>query len=524
MAAIQQKLLEIPAQASMPEGDEPGAAPKKTRVRPAKLKPINRAQMVFRSVDVERLIGEDHRARAIWELTGRINLTAFLKEIKSEVGEVGRASWNPRLLVSIWVYADSEGMTSAREIEREMEHEPGLMWLSGLEIVNHHTLSDFRSNRREALEQVFQELLAVLEAEGLVDLQQVMVDGTKIRAQASMGSFRRGAKISEHLKNAQELMDQIQTAEKQGRSGREAARQRAREERLGRLEAARKQYEELQASKKEKDAAAVRVSESEPEARRMKQSDGGYAPSYNVQLSTDGKAKMVVGVHLTQEQNDLHQLEAAVEQVEQTLGRKPEQVVADGGYASRENILKMAEEGVEFISTLANEEKKAQAALKGQGVSEAFYPGAFRWDEEKKCFYCPAGKRLEFQRNETRQAEHCFAIYRAQLEDCQGCEYRPQCCPKGSEQGRMVKRVVRDHAAMEAFREKMKEQAVQEIYKRRAPVSETVNAWLKEKMGVRRFRLRGMAKAGAEVLWACLSYNIVQWIRLRSSVTTAALA
>jgi len=515
MVYLQEKLLDLPeaeaaegAEREVPSGQEAKAS------RP-KLKAINRAQMVIRPVDVERLIPADHRARATWEVAGRMDLSGFCEGIESQVGEAGRACWDPRLLVSIWVYAYSEGIRSAREMEREMEYEPGLMWLSGLEVVNHHTLSDFRGKQQAGLEKIFRELLAVLESEGLVDLQQVMVDGTKVRASASRSSFRRKPKLEEHLSRAREVVEQMKQAETEGQSVREAAQQRASRERQERLEAALKEIEELEAGKKETEAAKVRVSESEPEARRMKQADGGYAPSYNVQLSVDAKAKIVVGAHVTQDGNDLQQLEPALEQVVETMGRKPEQVVADGGYASRANIVKMAEEEVEFISTLASEEKKAEAALKGQGVAKEFMPEAFRWDAENNCLLCPADKPLRFERHETRESDHRFAIYRASLEDCQGCLYRQQCCPKTGQ--RTMKRVVGDHPAVEAFRQNMSQEEKQKAYKKRAAVSEIVNGWLKEKMGLRRFRLRGKKKARIEVLWACLSYNISQWIRIRKS-------
>ena len=54
----------------------------------------------------------------------------------------------------------------------------------------------------------------------------------------------------------------------------------------------------------------------------------------------------------------------------------------------------------------------------------------------------------------------------------------------------------------------------QAIYRRRGEVAEFPNAWIKEKLGVRKFRVRGMVKAGSELLWACLTYNIMQWVRL----------
>ena len=86
-----------------------------------------------------------------------MDLSAFAERLKTKQGQKGRAGWDPRLLVSIWVYAYSEGVSSAREIEREMEYEPGLLWLSALEVVNHHTLPDFRVGQEAPLEKLFAE-------------------------------------------------------------------------------------------------------------------------------------------------------------------------------------------------------------------------------------------------------------------------------------------------------------------------------------------------------------------------------
>lgn len=529
----QETLLELPRREppAEPAAEEPPGPPK--------LKPVDRQQLVMRVIDVEAMLPADHRARAIWELTGRLDLSGFAQGLRSQEGKAGRPCWDPRLLVSVWVYAYSEGISSAREIERVMAHEPGLMWLSALGVINHHTLADFRAGHEAALQTLFRQLLAVLEAEGMVDLAQVMVDGTKIRAQASAGSFCQADRLQQHLERARAAMEQIEQAAKEGRSVREAAQQRAARERRERLEQAAAELAKMQPRpaglEKKADSADAppaaeeevqpgstaskgpsgRVSRSEPEARVMKQPDGGYAPSYNVQVSTEARHGVVVGVHLTQEANDVGQLEPAVEQVQETTGRLPGQVVADGGYASRDNVVKMAAQGVDLVSSLADEQKKARAALKGRGVTAAFWPEAFRWEADSNGFVCPAGNRLEFERYTTREAEHRFAVYRAAGQDCAACAHRGQCCPKQAEQGRTVSRVVNDHPAMVAFREKMAQAQARQIYKRRAAVAEPVNAWLKEKLRLRRFRLRGIVKAGLEVLWACVAYNLRQWIRLR---------
>ena len=65
-----------------------------------------------------------------------------------------------------------------------------------------------------------------------------------------------------------------------------------------------------------------------------------------------------------------------------------------------------------------------------------------------------------------------------------------------------------------SFIEKMKTKEAKEIYKQRAAIAEFPHAWIKERIGLRQFRLRGLLKVGMEALWACLTYNIQQWIRL----------
>src|ERR1039457_7023599 len=164
---------------------------------------VNRQQMSWRAVDVERLIGEDHRARAIWALVGRLDLSRFYENIESSAEEGGRPAIDPQLLISLWVYAYSEGIGSAREVARRCEFDPAFQWLTGLEEVNYHTLTSFRVDKQKELDQLFTQVLAALSKEGLITLDQVMQDGTKIQALASRRSIQRESGLHEHLERAQ---------------------------------------------------------------------------------------------------------------------------------------------------------------------------------------------------------------------------------------------------------------------------------------------------------------------------------
>src|ERR1700682_4450809 len=79
---------------------------------------VNRQQMSWRVVDVDRLVGDDHPARAIWALVGRLDLRGFYLSIESNAEEGGRPAFDPQLLISLWVYAYSQGIGSARGVAR----------------------------------------------------------------------------------------------------------------------------------------------------------------------------------------------------------------------------------------------------------------------------------------------------------------------------------------------------------------------------------------------------------------------
>ena len=74
--------------------------------------------------------------------------------------------------------------------------------------------------------------------------------------------------------------------------------------------------------------------------------------------------------------------------------------------------------------------------------------------------------------------------------------------------------MVEEDPRMAKFRSQMETAEAKQIYKQRGEVAEFPNAWIKDKIGLRKFRLRGLLKAGMEGLWACLAYNVKQWIRL----------
>lgn len=484
-------------------------------------KPVERKQLLLRAVDVEKLVGEEHAVRAIWELVGQLDLTRYYNEIGALEGQAGRPVWDPRVLISLWIYAYKDSVSSAREIARLCEFDPAYQWLTGMEVVNYHTLADFRIAHQQALNGLFIEVLGVLSHQGLVTLKRVMHDGTKIKACASDKSFRRRQTLETHLKEAEEQVKAMGDPLSEKLSQRVfRARQRALREKEERLKEALKELEQLEAvqskelAKVEKEGKKkqLRASTTDPQARLMLGAKGAYGPGYNIQISTDAQAKIIVGVGVTQCSSDSGELEPGVKRIEENLGQKPEQMVVDAAYPTHQAIEAMADKEIDLIGPLKEARKTPwDDPLKRRGISPEFYPEAFCYDPSTDRYRCPGDKLLRFE-SAQRKPGWVSHRYRARLADCRSCPFQAQCCPQ-TQKGRSLVRMEKT-AELLAFEAKMQTEQAQKIYKERAGVAEFPNAWIKEKFGLRQFRLRGVVKVGLESLWACLTYNICQWVRL----------
>jgi len=502
------------AEAELPR--EPQPLPSQPEPQPEpRLQPINRNQLLLRPIDVEKLVGPDHLVRALWELAGRLDLTGYTAEVKSVEGVAGRPAYDPRLLVSLWVYAYSQRIASAREVERRCEYDPAFQWLTAMQVVNHHTLADFRVQHAQALDELFAQVLAVLSSEGLIGLEGVVVhDGTKVQASASGKSFHREETLRAHLEAARERVQEMGDPRQEESPRRAAARERAAREKVERLESALKEMEKVQAAPEANaEPSERRVSETEPEARIMKESNGGCGPCHNVQISTDPAHGIIVGASVTQACNDQHEMVSAIEEVERQTGQAPQHLVVDEGYTTRENILTAAEMGVDLIGGGMEPNPEAVARrLQKRGVDPAYYPHKFPYDPATDTYTCPQGKPLTYETTKCDRVGVERKVYKARPKDCRQCAFRQLCKP--GQAGRRIQRsenvpVVAEYVA------KMRTEAARDLYRLRGPVAEFSNLWLKAKLGLWQFCVRGLQKVRCEVLWACLTYNIQQWFRLR---------
>ena len=312
----------------------------------------NREQLLLAPVDLERLIPDEHPARGVWALVERLDLSAFYDEIEARGSDPGRPATDPKVLLALWVYANAEGVGSARLLERLCERDAPYRWICGGVPVNHHTLSDFRVEHGKKLNGLLTPTLAALMKQGVVTLRRVAQDGLKVRASAGAASFRRRQSLDRCLEEAKEQVRKLKReVEDDGSASsrrEKGARERAAAERQAAIEAALAELAEVERKREERANQAkgeARVSTTDPACRVMKMADGGFRPAYNVQLATDVESGCIVGVGVTNHGTDQPNLVPMLDDIQQRTGKTPDNYLVDGGFVSRENIEVLTERG-----------------------------------------------------------------------------------------------------------------------------------------------------------------------------------
>jgi transposase len=333
-----------------------GDGPKRRKSEPAGRARVERAerhQFEMRPSRIDDLLPADHRARLFWSACERLDLSAFYAKVASRESSAGRPAIDPLILIVLWLYATSEHVGSARELERRCESQDAYKWICGGVSVNHHSLSDFRVEHEAGLDELFTQILGSLLKEDVITLRRVAQDGTRVRASAGAASFRREKTIQECLGQARNHVKAMKRLLM--REVGERAKERERELRLAErrkqgFERALEHLRRLRERSEKQGDEGLRVSTSDPEARVMKMPDGGFRPAYNVQLATDTDSRVIVGVRVSDRGNDAGEMKAMLAEIAERTGSLPKAHLVDGGYATHANVEAAAEAGVALLA------------------------------------------------------------------------------------------------------------------------------------------------------------------------------
>jgi transposase len=347
-----------------------------------RVKTPQRGQVMMHLLSLEEMIREDHAVRNIWRYVCSLELSKFHREIQAVEGGPGRDTVDPRILLTLWLFATVEGISSARQLAELCTRDFAYLWICGEVTVNRDLLNTFRNSHPEALDAIMVDTIGILLHHDLVSLQRVAQDGMRVRASAGKSSFHRQATLEKHLQEARQRVEQMrQEGDDQESHGKpEAARQRAAEERLERVEKAleeRQKLHEQREQQKRNAGTETRASTTDPEARNMKMADGGYRPAYNVQFATACDSRLIVGVDVTNEGGDSGQMEPMLDQIEKNFGTLPEEYLVDGGFSSRDDTTTLEQRGVKVYSPVKKAEKLLEAGgdpyARRRGDTDEYY-------------------------------------------------------------------------------------------------------------------------------------------------------
>lgn len=321
---------------------------------PRVLRP-QRDQLFWDMVDLDSQVPPDHPVRIVWAFVDGLELPELYDAIKARDAVAGRPTPDPKIQLALWLYATIEGVGSARALARLCEHHAAYRWICGRVPVNYHGLSDFRLAAGAVLDRILSESVAALMAEGLVSLEEVAVDGTKIAANAGKGSLRDGEGIARFERAARARVERLKgEAEADPAASerrRRAARDRAAADTAARARAARDRLAGLQAEKagrdrthKKQEAAKrpPRASTTDPEARLMKMPDGSFRPAYNLIVAAAPQQQVILAVDPTERRSEAGLARPMVDDIARRYGARPQRLLVDTRLATAHEIVDLA--------------------------------------------------------------------------------------------------------------------------------------------------------------------------------------
>jgi transposase len=420
----------------------------------------DRFQTRWDFVDLDGFLPSDHRARIVMSFVESLDLSPLYEAIGSREGEPGRPPPDPAVVLALWLYATIEGVGSARQLERLAQHDLAYRWIAGGVPLNYHGLSDFRVAHVAVLDRLLTESVTALIAEGVVSLAEIAVDGTKVRANASRGSFKTGGKLARVEAAVEQrlatLKAEIERDPEACSRRQRAAQQRAAREVKERAERARGALDKVRAEKEkrakthpqdEAKKSEPKVSLSDPEARNMRFPDGAVRAAYNAQIAVTPNEGIIVSVEMTDRRNDAGLAGPMVDDMVRRYGQAPENLLVDTHYATSEDIVALA----------------AHAA----GPVKVYAPTPTERDDVKPATLAKRAK------DRAREPE-----------------------------------------SVKEWRSRMETAAGQEVYRLRKLI-ERINANLKNH-GFGFLHVRGLIKAKAVALWHALANNLMAAHRLRT--------
>jgi len=474
------------------------------------VRPYDQEQQFLLPPAVNEWIVKDHPARVFSEIVEQLDFSGF-NEIKVE----GRPSYNSKMMSKVLLWAYAIGIRASRKIEDRLNSDVVFMWLAGMEKPNFRTICLFRKSNLEKINYIFSEVILLAKTLGLIKLGLIAMDGTKVRANVSVESFKSVKDWEKELQKARELAKKIlsEAEEADLEDDRKYGENLRGDELPKELEDSKeriKKIEELIKQRKgNKSDQNQKISSTEPESKFMHHRNGSM-PAYNCEVAVT-KEQIIVHSDVTTEPMDTNQLTPTIDSIEETCGRKPKRILADAGFNSGKNCRELEDRRIDGYIPDSREENIGQDMKHDTGL---YSKDEFEYDEQKNCYVCPAGEELSPQSRthmRSKYSDKWMTIYGAGGK-CPSCQQRQKCIKENNATGRTITKGEFEAERLRML-QKLKTEKGQNLYRKRKTMVEPVIGQIKVVGNFVRFMLRGLMGAKIEWKWATIAHNILKITR-----------
>lgn len=460
------------------------------------IKGEDRNQITIFPESLDDYVGDNSSVRIIDEYIEQLDIEGigFLKAV---CPTMGRPPYDPKDLLKLYLYGYLNRIRSSRRLEHETIRNIEVIWLLKKLKPDFKTIADFRKDNKTALKKVFRDFTKLCDEWGLFGKELVAIDGTKIRASNSKRNNYSSKKLERHIKYIDEKIDQYIKELDEGDADETNDRKPNAEEIEKRIQELKKRREKYETYKNQlKKTGQNELSTTDPDARLMSNSNKNVDVSYNVQTTVDAKHKLIADFKVTQNPNDLGELDNMALRVRKLFKKNEFEVLADKGYYKIEDIKKCIEKGITpYVAK--------QSHSNGTGDKE-FYSDKFKYDKIKKAYICPAGKELYYARTRKEKGKITGYDYKNH-EACKGCKFIERCTT--NKKGRSIFRHV-DQDLLDTLNFKP------EKYQLRQMIVEHPFGTIKRSWDAYYFLTRRRISVSSEIALSFLSYNLKRAINI----------
>ncbi|MHC4867862.1 MAG: IS1182 family transposase, partial [Planctomycetota bacterium] len=366
----------------------------------------DRKQKMLFPQSIDEYIPQEAPVRAYDVIVNSLDLQELGIEVDPD--KVGCPQYDPKAMLKLLVYGYSYGVRSSRKLERETHYNLSFIWLTGGLRPDHKTIAEFRRRNKSALKEVLKQCARLCMGLELIEGNTLFVDGTKVRADASIKNSWTEERCRKHLKNIDGRIEQIlgecEALDEQEKDQPSLVKMK---EQLREAETLKSRVKDILEELGKEQSQSTNTTD--PDCTRFRSKQGSGA-GYNAQIVVDDKHGLIVSADVVSENNDVNQFANQIEQAHEVLEKKCEVACADSGYADIDELEKIDEQDITVIVPSAR-----QASGRQPG---AFDKSNFTYDGHKDCFICPEGHILKYRRTENERSRKVYRIKRSVCSEC----------------------------------------------------------------------------------------------------------